>query len=397
MLPPNIKTLLAEAILHKTREHIREIDIEVRNFTSRMANSGVLHSSAFITGKTDIYCNAFDTFSTNVWNETERVLISCGFEYYTGCQDDLIKFLKETLTLCEEEDKKGLFENEGFGRTGLHAHTSAKFSLRCRTATEKAITEVKLFTNRIRSTQKPTEIMDGIGPVVHADYESLIPKEKQSWSVLKWFMVVGSILTPIAIIWGIVWGIFIWYKPTPEKPTPTNSQWQPPELEKRMDTVIVNYGRANQAYKIKDLTNAVQFEVNNSPNIGLFQGYHPMTLRVLNNRLYIDLAVPTPTKPIQIKSGEIIDLPAGWQWNANSNVFEIVNDEVVPVFQEFYQYPNTFTVKGSLRSGDKVFGINNGQIQLWDFGFYEGSHMDDRIEEYFNYPANEYPGVLFNK
>jgi hypothetical protein len=65
-----------------------------------------------------------------------------------------------------------------------------------------------------------------------------------------------------------------------------------------------------------------------------------------------------------------------------------VNSEVIPVFQEFYQYPNTFTIKGAIRSGDKVFAVDtfSKQIQFWDFRFYaEGAGMEERLNQYFNY------------
>jgi hypothetical protein len=112
------------------------------------------------------------------------------------------------------------------------------------------------------------------------------------------------------------------------------------------------------------------------------------------------LAVPTATKPIQFKSGKIINLPENWQWNSDSNTLEIVNSEVIPVFQEFYQYPNTFTIKGAIRSGDKVFAVDyySKQVQILDFGFFlEGVAQPEKLAQYFAYPASEYPGVPFNK
>jgi hypothetical protein len=178
-------------------------------------------------------------------------------------------------------------------------------------------------------------------------------------------------------------------------------QWQPPKLENRFGKVIVNYGQSQGVFEITNLTNSVKFEVNNSPYAGQFQGHHPMTVRVLNNRLYINLTIPTATKPVQFESGEIIDLPENWQWNSNSNALEIVNGEAIPVFQEFYQYPNTFTIKGAVRSGDKVFTVDRFNNQLVQFGDFEaflgGAFESERLSQYFSYPASKYPGVLFNK
>ena len=186
--------------------------------------------------------------------------------------------------------------------------------------------------------------------------------------------------------------------PTVDSTSKTN-QWQPPELDKRLDKVIVNYFPAQGVYEITNLSKAVPFEVNNSPWPQQYQGYHPFSSHVMGGRLFIDLEIPTRTKPILIKNGEIIDLPAGWQWNGNSNALEIVNAEVIPVFQEFFTNVNTVSINGAVRSGDKVFFQDyNHQIQFDNFQL-EFLEMGDNIKlaQYFSYPAVNNPGVLFNK
>ena len=178
------------------------------------------------------------------------------------------------------------------------------------------------------------------------------------------------------------------------------SQWQPPELEKITYQVLVKYGRSFGLYEIKDLTNPVPFEVNNSPYMGQLQGYHPFSCHVKNNRVYVDLQIATQTKPIQIKDGKIIDLPTGWQVNGNSNSFEIVSGEEIPVFQEFYPGTNQVIIKGTIRSGDKVFFLDtDNSVLISDFQSYLLGELFNRakLAQHFTYPASEFPGVLFNK
>jgi hypothetical protein len=213
MLPHNIRDLLAEVVLHKKREHTRERNNQVREFTFKMARQGLFQpSSALINGKTDIYCEAFDKFATGVWNEIQRVLNSCGLEYYAGYEGDLIKLLKESLTVCGEADRKSLFDNRESGFTGVQAFNSGKFDNRRGTITEKLVTEIKIFTSKLQATQKPKEIIEAIGPVVYANIK--IPKEKIPWSVEKWCAVIGTVIAVIGLIWGITWAIFVWYKPS---------------------------------------------------------------------------------------------------------------------------------------------------------------------------------------
>ncbi len=124
----------------------------------------------------------------------QRVL-EVGFEYYSGCEDDLINFLKESLDGAYQADKKSLSIE-----FGANAFQQSKFTFRCEAVTEKVITEIKIFTNRLS-------------------------KEKKPWSLEKWCVVIGAIVGVIGLIWIIVWGIFIWYEPTPEKTQLVDSKY----------------------------------------------------------------------------------------------------------------------------------------------------------------------------
>ena len=181
-----------------------------------------------------------------------------------------------------------------------------------------------------------------------------------------------------------------------------SDRWQPHELATNFDKVLVTYGNVQETFAISNLavSNTVMFDKELFHK--QFQGYHPMALHLSNNRLYIDLAIATAAKPIQIKMGKIIDLPEGWRWNANSNALEIVNERVEPVFQETYIYPNQFTIKGALRAGDKVFVVNElypsaEYVSLLDSRFFPENYQGKMPDQIFAYPRSEYPGVLFKK
>ena len=148
-LNQNIRTLLSEVVAHKIKDHTRERNNEVREFIFEMSRKGSSQSDAFINGKTDIYCEAFDKFAISIWTEMQRVLNSCGFEYYTGCENDLIKFLKGALTVCGTLDSKSLFDNKDSGITGIQAHNSGRFNNRRENIAEKLTTEIKIFTSKL--------------------------------------------------------------------------------------------------------------------------------------------------------------------------------------------------------------------------------------------------------
>jgi len=212
------------------------------------------------------------------------------------------------------------------------------------------------------------------------------------------FLFVGAVIGCVCFYAGCEFEKL--YSRRGDNPKGRINQWQPPELEKITHQVLVKYGRSFGLYEIKDLTNPVPFEVNNSPYMGQLQGYHPFSCHVKNNRVYVDLQIATQTKPIQIKDGKIIDLPTGWQVNGNSNSFEIVSGEEIPVFQEFYPGTNQVIIKGTIRSGDKVFYLDtDNSVLISDFQSYLLGELFNRakLAQHFTYPASEFPGVIFNK
>ena len=108
MLPQNVRTLFAEVVTHRRREHQTKRDKAIQEFTFKMAGQGNSQSSAFNDDKVEIYCEAFNKYAAGVWDDMQRVL-GDGFEVYPGCEDDSINFLKESLAAVYEADTKSLF------------------------------------------------------------------------------------------------------------------------------------------------------------------------------------------------------------------------------------------------------------------------------------------------
>jgi hypothetical protein len=156
MLPPKFRTLFTEVVKNHRREHQAERDEAIKKYTFKMADQHNNQSSEFNNGKVKIYCEAFKKFADGVWGGMQRVMEG-GFEIYPGCEDDLINFLKESLTAVYEADTKSLFaiKNNVHTPTARHlARCKPRFEFRCQAATEKLTTEIKIFVNQLQMTNE---------------------------------------------------------------------------------------------------------------------------------------------------------------------------------------------------------------------------------------------------
>jgi hypothetical protein len=156
MLPPKFRTLFTEVVKNHRREHQRERDEAIKKYTFKMADQHNNQSSEFNNGKVKIYCEAFKKFADGVWGGMQRVMEG-GFEVYPGCEDNLISFLKESLTAVYEADTKSLFaiKNNVHTPTARHlARCRPRFEFPCQAVTDKLATEIKIFVSQLRAMKE---------------------------------------------------------------------------------------------------------------------------------------------------------------------------------------------------------------------------------------------------
>src|SRR5438552_12871211 len=108
MLPTETKVLLDEIIAHLRPEHETQKSKGLRELKFKMANQGLLNSSAFNQAHSQVYCEVLEAFAARVWSETKRVLEATHFEFYSDCEQDLIQFLNSAVAVVYEADRKSL-------------------------------------------------------------------------------------------------------------------------------------------------------------------------------------------------------------------------------------------------------------------------------------------------
>lgn len=146
-----------------------------------------------------------------------------------------------------------------------------------------------------------------------------------------------------------------------DRPAPSKIvQWQSPELPTNTENFSLLVGGnldSDGQYRNKNgfLVNWPIKKIQSKNGYPISIGdYKPIVARFIKNRIYLELSVPTKTMPIAVSGGKSTPLPEGWDWNANSNELEIVDNHWQAVFQETYVTNNFIWVNGALHSGGHV-------------------------------------------
>lgn len=122
-----------------------------------------------------------------------------------------------------------------------------------------------------------------------------------------------------------------------------------------------------------------------------------MSARVVSNRFFVDSDITWNAIDTYSISNMAFfgTMPADWDRNSNSNAFEIVGPDGLPVFQEIYALPEHIVVNG-------LFPKKPG-IMLGMFGKHLVSGFPDEVltnlpnrKPIFRYPSWKYHGVLAN-
>jgi hypothetical protein len=180
---------------------------------------------------------------------------------------------------------------------------------------------------------------------------------------------------------------------------PTRPEWQPP---------LIPEG-ATHAYVTMGVTIGRAIAEGTGPNgISLVGGTDSLIIfRLKDRRIYIDATVGSDSERFAV-SNLILkgNVPLGYDRNFNSNAFEIVGEDGLPVYQQFYRQPEHVVVQGLFPAGkgrvfvtwDPTVGNPASLDETWTLGFHASNDVARVIrgkrKALFNYPAWKYPGQL---
>jgi hypothetical protein len=140
-------------------------------------------------------------------------------------------------------------------------------------------------------------------------------------------------------------------------------QWQPPEIATNASSISIliggNLDHSGRVTGGSPLTFPIKFVEGFSNGLVIPIGnYKPIVVRIIKNRIYLDLSVPSTTNLIKITEGKSTPLPSDWDWNCNSNELEIVDSHLQSAFIETYVGNNFVWVQGAIQAGGQVLILN---------------------------------------
>ncbi len=230
MLPQELIKLLSDVVSNQKGNYIRERNKDLEQLTYIMANQGLGKSSAFEKKKAEIYCQSVGKFAQAVWHDMQRVL-EHGFDYYPGCEDDLIKFLEKSLADTFEWDANSLSKLNRFGPSQQMPY--GLFDWHCKDATKKVLIEFKIFIRKFKPKHEPpkTNVSDmpvNVGVVNQIHVSGGSADESKKWSAQTWCAVIAVILTATGLIGGAIWKVY----------TLPKSAAAPPAIDVKYDTAL---------------------------------------------------------------------------------------------------------------------------------------------------------------
>jgi hypothetical protein len=206
---------------------------------------------------------------------------------------------------------------------------------------------------------------------------------------------------------GFLFAFLLWHTYLLEHPLITKpAKWQPPELPKGCKTVHMLLGNGEGIeLGVEGLTNApiVNFILGRSSG-KLDSNGHPILegksfepkLYVKSNRLYVHLPLPlgASTNQVPIMMNDDLDtkLPADWDRNYNSNAYEIVDEQGLPLLQLIYKRPDIVRINGIFDASNCVL-VLFGNVMSPDFF----PAIPDRVpgrKPLFQYPSSLHFGEL---
>jgi hypothetical protein len=130
----------------------------------------------------------------------------------------------------------------------------------------------------------------------------------------------------------------------------------------------------------------------------IIDGTIPIKPYVENNRLFCDVEFfPTfGLPPIKLEHNTLSGRPRNWDWNHNDKALEIVNEDLVPIFQMYYKddthvmLNGVFPLKGELWICTEA-GTETIRDSIIKTRFPDGI-IPVNLNRLFKYPSFKYPG-----
>jgi hypothetical protein len=179
---------------------------------------------------------------------------------------------------------------------------------------------------------------------------------------------------------------------------PTDNErvvWMPPSMRWDVDGITFSLGgHLNQDFKIAQ-GKPIGFPVDTfKPQGKIIPVAQGITASVTKQTLLINIDVPTKHMPMHIVNGESGQLPDGWDWNSDTNILEIVNDQKQVILQEIYVEPNVVLVRGATQVGDSVFYYGSwAQASPQSEPHVMYNPDDVGLRRIFDYPSSKYKGL----
>jgi hypothetical protein len=111
------------------------------------------------------------------------------------------------------------------------------------------------------------------------------------------------------------------------------------------------------------------------------------TAKVIDNELVVDAKLGT--LGAELKDNRLINNPPGWDWQADDNTFEIVNERGNPVFQLIYLSGNMASIRGVFFDGAECVLVGEQDVVIGRSRVEEVARI--RIKPIFKYPSRKYP------
>ena len=183
---------------------------------------------------------------------------------------------------------------------------------------------------------------------------------------------VGFKRFPFLLRWIGIWTVafiltflFVIKRVVPVQDSNKMAMWQPPEL-----WVSTNYN--TNYFEIPGVARiyVVNWRNTNWDAIG-YNGFgNAIRAAIVSNRFCIkaDIQTAWETKtgpPIKIRLDRITDIPASYDFNSDSNRFEIVNERKWPIFQADYSVPGIIAIRGVFLDGGTIRTIDYRNQSGW--------------------------------
>jgi hypothetical protein len=231
-------------------------------------------------------------------------------------------------------------------------------------------------------------------PTTEKKWEKLEPRIKKAATGI---FVILLVLTTFLV------APFLEYEELKEKievKDPRKIEWLPPKISRDAEKMAFLFGGHFEELGGTMLVGTPipidihEAKATNGTQIRIL-GQPAVIAHFMKDRLLLDLDVPTQGKLLQIRNGESNQLPDGWDWNADDQTLEIVDDQNRAIFREFYS-TNFVCIKGVIQfQGQLLISEENGYGQSLPRVFFDRGQIG--LAPIFKYPSSKYRSERLQK